>query len=423
MHVGRELGLDTDALGDLYYAVLLKDAGCSSNAARMCELFGNDDIETKRAVKTVDLQRLVEHGRFVFKHTKPGAPLFQRMKRIGQLVRHGDAIASEMYTARCERGAHIARKLGFNEAVARGVRALDEHWNGKGQPYGLRGEEIPMASRIALLAQVADVFHTEHGEIEACNAVRKRSGRWFDPDVVDAFLAVSERDDFWEGLEAHDLEVRVMALEPPSEIVVLDDDRMDAIAAGFGEVIDAKSPFTAGHSDRVADHTVAIAEALGLPSSRKRWLRRAGLLQDIGKLGISNLILDKPGKLDAAEWEEVRKHPVYTAQVLGRIHAFKDLASLAGAHHERLDGKGYPHGLEAEEISLETRIVTVADIYDALISDRPYRAGMTPARAFGILRDMVGTALDGKVVRALRAHVYDRGEAQPRSTGTRVFTT
>jgi HD-GYP domain-containing protein (c-di-GMP phosphodiesterase class II) len=145
-----------------------------------------------------------------------------------------------------------------------------------------------------------------------------------------------------------------------------------------------------------------IAEQLDFSADQRRWLKRAALLHDIGKLGVSNSILDKPGKLDADEWAAMQMHAAYTQTILSRIVAFGDLAPIAGAHHERLDGKGYPHGLKGDQIALETRIITTADIFDALTADRPYRAAMPVTKALAIMSDMVGSAIDTDCFAALR---------------------
>ena len=121
---------------------------------------------------------------------------------------------------------------------------------------------------------------------------------------------------------------------------------------------------------------------MGLSDEERRWLKRAALLHDIGKLGVSNSILDKPGKLDADEWAAMQMHAAYSETILSRIDAFGDLAAIAGAHHERLDGKGYPRGLSGDQIARETRMITTADIFDALTADRPYRAAMPVTKAW-----------------------------------------
>ena len=191
--------------------------------------------------------------------------------------------------------------------------------------------------------------------------------------------------------------------EPPQKKAPLVDDAV--LAAAFGEVVDAKSPYTGGHSSRVAEYTDAIGTTLGLAPERKRWLHRGALLHDVGKLGVSSLVLEKPGKLDDGEWVEMRGHADATRDILGRIECFRDLADAAAAHHERLDGKGYPLGLKQQELSRETRIISVCDFYDALTADRPYRAAMPQEKAIAIIEGEVGKAVDGDCFEALKIAV------------------
>ena len=143
-------------------------------------------------------------------------------------------------------------------------------------------------------------------------------------------------------MEADDIDQAVLALEPAQCAVPLDEDYMDEIAEGFGQVVDSKSPFTAGHSQRVGHYADCIAAELGMVPARRRWLKRAALLHDVGKLGVSNTILDKPGRLDADEWAAVQRHAGYTETILDHIGHFAEMARVAGAHHEKLDGSGYP---------------------------------------------------------------------------------
>lgn len=164
---------------------------------------------------------------------------------------------------------------------------------------------------------------------------------------------------------------------------------------------------TYGHSNRVAAYTLAIATQMEIPEERQRGLYRAALLHDIGKLGVSNAVLDKPGKLDENEWEQVKAHAFYSEQILSRLTVFAELAKVAAAHHERLDGKGYPHGLIAAEITLETRIITVADIFDAITAERPYRGPIPVAEAINIMERECGTAIDEVCLDALKSALPD----------------
>ena len=404
IHVGRAIGLAPQQLHDLYYTLLLKDLGCSSNAARICELYEADERAFKQGHKTVGTS-LAATLHFVFAKTARGRSFGQRASAIGNILKNGPAIADEMILSRCTRGADIARLLRFSDDVCDGIYRLDEHWDGSGRPGRLSGDKIPLFSRIALLAQIADVFHTHAGRDAAVAEIRRRSGTWLDPELVAAFEGLAENDAFWAGLVSPFLDARLVALAPPETAGTVDDDYLDAIARAFGEVIDAKSPYTAGHSSRVADIASAIADCMDVPACRRRWLYRAALLHVIGKLGVSNTILDKPGKLDEAEWEVMRTHASHTQEILGRVGVLADLAPVAAAHHERLDGKGYPLGLAEYQITRETRIITVCDFYDALTADRPYRGAMPVEDALAIIEEQVGRAIDGDCFEALCAVV------------------
>src|SRR6478735_402810 len=399
-HIGRKIGLGVPALRELYYTLLLKDLGCSSNAARICELYLTDDLKFKRDFKRID-GSLPQALRFVLGHTGLKAGLAERFRAIVNIFQNGGEIARELIETRCHRGADIARKMRFAEPVADGIKNLDEHWDGGGKPLGLQGATIPIYSRIALMAQVIDVFHVANGPEAALREARNRSGTWFDPELVAAFERIAARPAFWDMLHSDD-EHEAALLQPPEQSSVpIDEDYLDDIAAAFAQVVDSKSPYTSGHSERVTLFTDMIAEQLEFSAEQRRWLKRAALLHDIGKLGVSNAILDKPGKLDDAEWEIMRMHSAHSEAILSRIGAFRELAPIAGAHHERLDGKGYPRGLSGDQIGLETRMITTADIFDALTAERPYRAAMPITRALAIMSEMVGTQIDANCFAAL----------------------
>lgn len=414
MHIGQKIGLSNDDLWTLYYTLLLKDLGCSSNAARICELYVTDDLQFKRDFKWVD-GSLPQVLRFVLRHTGPAVGLRDRLKALGGILSHGDAIAQELIHTRCTRGADIARQLRFPEAVAQGIHALDEHWNGQGRPDHLAGSAIPVQARIALLAQVIDVHQASQGHQTALAEIKARAGSWFDPNLVAAFEAVAQEEAFWQVLSGvpATLERAVYALEPGGHEVTLDEDYLDDIAEAFGQVVDAKSPFTAGHSARVGLYTALLGESLGVPEARRRWLKRGALLHDVGKLGVSNSILDKPGKLDEAEWHAVQRHASYTEAILGRVRIFDELARVSAAHHERLDGKGYPRGLLAKDICLETRIITTADIFDAITAERPYRGAVPVDQTLAIMQDSVGTAIDATCLAHLQRVIAQNPELFP----------
>ncbi len=399
--IAEELKFDDQQTWELYYTLLLKDLGCSSNAARICELYLADDLSFKKDFKLVN-GSLPQALRFVMSHTGLQAGMAERFRAIINIFQNGGEISRELIETRCTRGADIARTMRFSEAVAQGIHDLDEHWDGSGKPEGKMGSNISLYARIALLAQVVDIFRLSGGEDAARKEIENRSGTWFDPMLVKAFKAVAARPSFWDAMNGEDLREMILDLEPQNAAINFDEDYLDDIAAGFAQVVDAKSPFTKGHSERVALYSDMIAEEMKLDMPHRRWLKRAALLHDIGKLGVSNSILDKPSKLDDAEWVAMRRHAVETETILSRISVFKHMAPVAAAHHERLDGKGYPKNLKADDIAFESRILAVADIFDALSADRPYRAAMPMAKALSIMSEEEGIAIDANCFAALK---------------------
>jgi len=407
MHVGRQMGLDDAMLRELYYVLLLKDLGCSSNAAKLADFYGVDDLAFKRTFKTIG-PRMTDAIDFLLGNAAKRLTPIARVQALVHIFRNAGRVARELIETRCHRGADIARRLRFSESVAEGIQHLDEHWDGGGLPEGLGGEAISLYGRIALLAQAVDVFHTEAGREAALHEARRRGGSWFDPRVVEGLERAAADEAFWTGLASATLQDDLIALEPVQTRLSLDDDWLDDIAAGFGEVIDAKSPYTSGHSTRVAGYAEALGEALGVTSERRRWLRRAALLHDVGKLGVSSTILEKPSQLATEEWAEMKGHADKTQTILSRIGAFDELARVSAAHHEKLDGTGYPLGLRDTEISLETRIITACDFFDALTADRPYRAAMPTGKALDVMRGELGRGVDPRVFAALEHLVASR---------------
>ena len=401
MRIAGELALDADQRSALYYALLLKDAGCSSNAARMCALFGSDDGTVKRRMKRVDWHDRVDLAVATARMAAMGGTVADRVRQFAGIART-DNVTRDLMQVRCERGAEIAGRLGFPETTAAAIRALDEPWCGRGYPRGLAGEEIPLLARICNLAQVAEVFLAAGGVGAMHDVARERRGRWFDPALVD-LLATLERDrEWWRRLRGADVAREVVAVEPQDRVRAVGEDGLDAIAAAFADIIDAKTPFTYHHSSNVARYAVTMGERLGDGPAARRRLLRAGLLHDVGKLGVSNRILDKPGRLTPAERRAVELHPFYTWQILSRVGAFADLAWTASLHHETLGATGYPWKVGAASLDRHARILAVADIHEALTADRPYRAGMTPDASLAIIRKQ---GLCGEVVDVLAACV------------------
>ncbi len=400
MRLAEQVGLPEEERSALFYALLLKDAGCSSNASRLSSLFAADDQAAKRAMKVADWSRPATRAVYTWKSVAQGGGTLAKARQMRRITQE-EEVTRELIGTRCERGAEIARMLELPEPTAAAIRALDEHWDGSGQPLGLRGEQIPLLGRILCLAQTVEVFIRTVGLPGALAMALKRRNRWFDPALVDALLSIRDDRAFWRPLEDARAVPAVAAWEPVDRVRTADDATLDRVADAFARVIDAKSPYTARHSSEVARWAVATGAVMGVPAQGLRDLRRAGLLHDIGKLAVSSRILDKPGKLDPDEMEVMRAHPRHTQQILERVACLRAIVEPAASHHERLDGSGYHRGLAAFDLSRSARILAVADVYEALTADRPYRDALPREAALGIIRDQRGTALCPASVDAL----------------------
>jgi HD-GYP domain-containing protein (c-di-GMP phosphodiesterase class II) len=399
--IGQELRLTEPEMESLFFACILKDSGCSTNSARLQRVFGGDEAIAKSRFKFVDWSRQGPLALYAIGSVAPGGTFGEKIRRLTAMVKAPNGLTDEVTADRCTRGAEIALELGFGEDCAEAIRALDEHWDGDGSPKHLVREQIPRLARILCLAQTLEVFATAHGRDAAYRIVRRRRGRWFDPEVVRASLSFRSDQAFWteHGCARDGQRVALHAPEAAYRREASDTDR---ICRAFATVVDAKSTFTATHSERVASYAVGIGALVGLNAPELVLLNRAGMLHDIGKLAVPNSILDKPGRLDDDEYLRVKAHPRHSYDILRRIPTFGRVAELASSHHERLDGKGYWRGLGDRELDLATRCLTAADVYDALTADRPYRSAMSHEDALAVMDRDSRSAFDPRCLEALR---------------------
>jgi HD-GYP domain-containing protein (c-di-GMP phosphodiesterase class II) len=385
MRIAHTLGLSDEECSALYDAMLLKDAGSSSNAAYLSALLEGVDASQKRTREGVD-------GAGPSAPVRAGRYVWRRITGSHSTVSE-DPVAQKLVKARSDRGAKVALQLGFPRTTAHVIRSLDEQWDGGGLPDGRRGKEIPLLSRIANLAQTLETVRSQRGVADAIEAAREKRGRWFEPMLVDLISEWEHDSEWWTKLQSNDLTREALALKPSNHVRLVDEEGVDEVARAFADIIDAKSPFTYHHSTKVAEYAVGIAERAGLSAEELRGLRRAAWLHDIGKLGVSSSVLDKSGPLTDAERAEMERHPVYTWEILSRVSAFADFARPAALHHEKLDGSGYPWGVKGDELDPCTRILCVADQFEALTSARPYRMGLSPGAALTLIKRDAGVRL------------------------------
>jgi putative nucleotidyltransferase with HDIG domain len=386
MRIADDLNLPAFERVALYGALLLKDSG-SSGIPRVNELLDAHEPKESRASgilvapnkALVALKSAQARGRSAIR-SKVGALIGKRraQKPIPRIM------------SRADRGESMALRMGFSTATAEGIRHIEEHWNGTGIPEGRIAHEIPLFSRIILLAQTVDAFYAQRGLAAAMRMARDRSELWFDPSLVRIVRSWREDTDWWSAINSPEATSMVVAVEPEQHTRYVDDKGLDDVARAFAEIIDAKSAYTYQHSTNVAKYARATAFELGFEKAEVAVLNRAALLHDVGKLGVSSSILDKAGPMTSEERAEMNRHPLYTWEILREVGAFAGFARMAALHHEKLDGSGYPWGVKAEELDVPARILCVADMYEALTANRPYRAGLTRDAALGIIRSGSG---------------------------------
>ncbi len=403
MHLAQDLSLPPLVASDLYYALLLKDAGCSANAAQVSSWFGTDDHEAKADLKQVNWSRFYDAVRFALRNAAPHERFSRRLGQMVQLSQRGLKAAHELVEVRCTRGAQIVRSLGWSEGVPEAVLSLDEHWDGSGYPQGLRGQDIPLMSRMLLLCQTVEIFWRRQGPDGAIRVVSERRGRWFDPGISDAFLRRARDPAFFAQLGQVDTPDAIRQFFPRVTDAFRKAGDIVHTAEVFGQIVDAKSPWTRLHSIRTAHYAQRIARGLGLGQEEQQEVLLAGFFHDLGKLGVSNLILDKPGRLTTEERQRMERHAPLTYEILEPLTSLRSIAYEASCHHERLDGSGYAQGLAGDTVPLASQIVAVADVFDALTADRPYRAGLSVEEAFQLMRPDAGTKLNGRALETLMA--------------------
>lgn len=413
MQVARQMGVSDSVADDLYYALLLKDAGCSANAAQVSSWFGTDDHTAKMDLKQTNWSRMHEAVLYAIRHAAPNQPVTRRLAQMIQLSGKGIRGARQLVEMRCTRGAAIVRSLGWSGDVPDAVLNLDEHWDGQGYPRGAKGEEIPLMARVMLLSQTAEIFWRREGSQGARRIVRERRGTWFDPALCDVFLSLSTDAAFFTALGSIEGPDAIRQFFPKVAEGFQDVSSILHTAEIFGQIVDAKSPWTRMHSIRTAHYARRIAEAMGTSEDALDAVMLAGFFHDLGKLGVSNLILDKPGKLSGTERAAMELHPSLTYKILEPLAELRPIAEGAACHHERLDGSGYHRGLSGDAVPYSAQVVAVADVFDALTADRPYRPGMSPEEAHEIMRVDAGRRLNGDALDALMSlrHPIDMPES------------
>ena len=392
------VGADEEDRTATYYLGQLVNAYCHSDAAEQAAWFGDDiafkaegfdalGMSTPQMV-ALFVRRVASHG------TGP-----ERVWRVASLPVVARRTIDQFLSTHTQLASQLVARIGLGERVRLSASQAYAQWDGRGFPHGLGGSDIALPVRLVSLASGVEVHARRHGVGAAVDVARRHRGTQYDPGVVDVFCA--HAPEVLGDLGSERILPAMLAAEPRPWREV-DDEALDDVLEAVADSVDLKSPVFTGHSRVVAALAEGAARTLGLGETTARTVRRAGLVHDLGRLGVSNAVWDKPGPLTESERERVRLHPYLTDRMLAHVGALADSRVVAGRHHERLDGSGYPHGLTAVSLTPADRVLAAADCYRTAVEPRPYRTAMTPDQAARRVRDEVAAGrLDGDAVDAV----------------------
>ena len=395
-----------------FYVSLLAWVGCIADSHELARWFG-DDLRLRAESYQVDKAGL-PMMRFMLGHVGAGSPPLRRLTMIGRFLAEGASEASQSFVTHCQTTGNLASRLGLDPDVRAALTHAFERWDGRGVPAGLTGEQINPVMRVVQIADDAEVFDRLGGPAAAMAMLQSRRGTEFDPGLVDVCCAAAGK--IFAGLA--DLDSWDAAIGDPGTGLPSIGDRelsepeLTTALEAFADYADLKSPARLGHSREVAGLAAEAARHMGLPSDETTLVLHAALVHDLGVIGVPTDVLDKPGRLSPAQWERVRTHPYLTERVLARQPRLAKIGAIAGLHHERLDGSGYPRGLRGVAIPLTARIVAAADVYHATGEDRPYRPRISESERTAVLRaEATAGRLDPDAVAAV---LHAAGHRVPR---------
>ena len=402
VRLGETLGLSESELHEIYYLSLLRHIGCNVEAPMMAAFVG-DEIALRANIATADYIHPTEMIGVMVRHFRQineGATPFHLARMMAEGFWGMMRFMKDGSRAVCEVAERLAEQLGLGENIQQALIQGNERWDGRGLPYGIKGENIRLSVRVVALAQDTMLFHRMGGEEAAIGVAKEREGGAYDPRIVGCFC--QQAPQLLSGLEQEPSWDAVLAMEPGAR-EYLSDTRFDAACRAIADFTDLKTPYTLGHSSGVAELAALAARQYGLPEADVVSIRRAGMLHDVGRTGISGGIWTKPGPLSDREWERVRMHSYYTERVLARPTTLARLGAIAALHHERLDGSGYHRGLLAS-ISPAARILAAADVYHAMTEPRAHRPARSPEEAADELqREVSAGKLDSDAANAVLA--------------------
>jgi HD-GYP domain-containing protein (c-di-GMP phosphodiesterase class II) len=380
--LARKTGLPEHETGETFYTSLLSHVGCAAFSHEMSAAFG-DELRANQAGARTNFADPKDIFWSLIPESTRGMPLLARARTAAFILTRGRALGRHYDSTVCEIARETARRIDLADGVQSALFQVKEAWNGSGFPQRLEGDEILVPARVARVASEATLFYDIGGVELAVHAVSRRSGSLLDPAIVADFVA--NADALLRDADAGDPRAGVLAAEP-EPVVEKPAGDLPLVAAAFGDLVDLKTPFTHGHSKEVARLAKGAAERLGFDAEATQRLHVAALLHDLGKVGISDLLWERPGPLTGPEWEQIRLHAYHTERILATSRTLEPLARIAGMHHERLDGSGYHRGCRTPEIAISARVLAAADVYQAMTQQRPHRDALDPGHAAEELR-------------------------------------
>jgi putative nucleotidyltransferase with HDIG domain len=312
----------------------------------------------------------------------------------------------------CAVGHALLRDFAPLAAMALPIRSHHTRWETLRDDPAIDATTARRANLIFLVDRVDALAapHYADGSLpmhttEIRTRIAEYSGSYFDPRLVEAFLAASASEAFWLQLEPRGIQAALQDMLASQVACRASLAELRQLAEIFSRIVDAKSPFTAEHSLGVARLARFVAARMGCPADNQDKIEIAGLLHDLGKLRIPDEILDKPAGLDARERQIIHAHSFETFQILRHIRGFEEIAAWAAYHHEEPDGNGYPFRVRGAELPLEARILRVADIFQAMAQDRPYRKGLAAPAVCAFLEDLAAQGrVETEIVAVLTAN-------------------
>jgi HD-GYP domain-containing protein (c-di-GMP phosphodiesterase class II) len=378
-----ELGLSRATQSDAFTIALLRYIGCVGDSDIAVEVLG-DEGEFGGKLLGTDFGDPAQLFPALLRLRWQGLGQLSGIPAVAQALFALPKMAAVPRT-HCEVATTLARELGVGEGVIRGVDQVFERWNGKGQPNALKGEAIDGAVRVAQVAEVVVLAAHFGGADGAARVLRERAGKAVDPNMAER--VASHADSLLRCLDVPSTWDALLSSDPAKE--VLEADQSARALEAIADFADLKSRFTRSHSRGVAELASQAARTLKLSRDDTDMLRAAGLLHDLGRVGISVAFWDKPGSLTESERERVRVHAYLTERVLSRLTTLAPAAAIASLDHERLDGSGYHRRLPSSSLTECVRLLAAADAYHAMIETRPHRPALAPEEAAATLRKEV----------------------------------